>query len=184
MMTFTAGQGLLGIGRGDITTWPVQAVVNAANARLAGGGGVDGTIHRAAGPKLPEACREIIRRLGILAAGDAVLTQGFDMQAAHIIHTVGPIWRGGDAGEPEALAKAYRSCLELCRENAIESVAFPAISCGVYGYPVEKAAPIALLELRRGLERNATAAAWMVLYSAAAYETWLGFARRMFGSFS
>ncbi|WP_243310460.1 macro domain-containing protein [Fundidesulfovibrio agrisoli] len=175
---FTVGEGTLRIARGDIASWPAQAVVNAANAHLAGGSGVDGAIHSAAGPKLPAACREIIARRGPLKAGEAEPTPGFEMAAQYILHAVGPIWRGGSHGEPEALASAYRSCLRLCREHGIVSVAFPAISCGAYGYPVELAMPIALKELAEGLRRGDTQEAAMVLYSAQAYETWLAFARR------
>ena len=179
MTKFEIDSGILGLSQGDITTWPVQAVVNAANSRLAGGGGVDGAIHRAAGLKLPEACREIIAARGEVKAGEAAITPGFDMQAKYIIHAVGPIWRGGHSGEAEALASAYRTSLELCRKNSIESVAFPAISCGVYGYPVELAAPLALRELALGLKQGLVREAWMVLYSAPAYETWLGIARQI-----
>jgi len=176
---FDIPPGILGLARGDIASWPAEAVVNAANSRLAGGSGVDGAIHAAAGPRLPAACREIIARRGEVKAGEAAVTPGFDMRAGFIIHAVGPIWRGGNSGEPEALASAYRSCLELCRENAVSTVAFPAISCGVYGYPVELAAPVALGELRRGLGEGLVREAWMILYSPKAYETWLGIARQI-----
>lgn len=175
---FSLGPGTLGLGVGDITAWPVAAVVNAANSRLAGGGGVDGAIHRAAGPKLPKACREIIARVGQVRAGGAAITPGFAMKAKYIIHAVGPIWRGGNHGEPQALASAYRACLELCRDNAIDSVAFPAISCGAYGYPVEEAAAIALSELAKGLRQGLVARAWMVLFSPQAYDAWLAVARQ------
>jgi len=174
---FTVGAGVLRIAQGDIAYWPAQAVVNAANAQLAGGSGVDGAIHRAAGPKLPWACREIIKSRGQLKAGEAVHTPGFEMIAQHILHAVGPIWRGGNQGEPEALASAYRSCLALCRQHGISSVAFPAISCGAYGYPLELAMPIALKEIVRGLKRGDAREATMVLYSAQAYDAWLDCAR-------
>ena len=176
---FPAGPGELRVARGDIAAWPAQAVVNAANAHLAGGSGVDGAIHRAAGPLLPPACRAIIARRGPLAAGEAEPTPGFAMQAEYILHAVGPIWRGGHAGEPEALARAYRSCLGLCRSLGVATVAFPAISCGAYGYPVELAMPIALGEIAQGLRRGDTASATMVLFSDQAYETWLACARRI-----
>ncbi len=179
--------GQLCLGQGDIVSFcapapgreAVQAVVNAANGALAGGSGVDGAIHAAAGPELPRACREIIARRGPLSAGEAEITPGFSTGFSHIIHAVGPIWRGGHGGEPEALARAYRRCLELCREHSIDSVAFPALSCGAYGYPVDLAAPIALAELARGLREGLARRAWMVLYSPSAYETWLGHARRI-----
>ena len=180
MIRFTVGQGALGLAQGDITRFPVRAVVNAANARLAGGGGVDGAIHRAAGPQLPPACRAIIARRGPLAAGEAEATPGFAMEhAAFIFHAVGPVWAGGGAGEPEALARAYRACLELARAHDAQSVAFPAISCGAYGYPVELAMPLALGEIAQGLRRGDTASATMVLFSDQAYETWLACARRI-----
>lgn len=179
MTRFPVGQGAFIVTHGDITTFDVDAVVNAANSRLAGGGGVDGAIHRAAGPGLPEACREIIAARGQVNAGEAAITPGFAMKARRIIHAVGPIWRDGSSGEPEALARAYRACLELCREHGLASVAFPAISCGAYGFPVELAAPIAIGEIRRGLEDGLVREAVMVLYSPDAYETWLANARRI-----
>ena len=179
MTSFEFEAGVLHLAQGDIAGWPAQAVVNAANSRLAGGSGVDGAIHQAAGPKLPGACREIIAARGELAPGDAVITPGFDMAAKYILHAVGPIWRGGASGEPEALARAYRSCLFLCREHLIDTVAFPAISCGAYGYPAQLAAPIALAELKAGLLRGDAREASMVLFSSRAYETWLGMARQI-----
>jgi O-acetyl-ADP-ribose deacetylase len=127
--------------RGDITTELVDAVVNAANAGLSGGGGVDGAIHRAAGAtRLQDACRAI----GGCTAGSAVVTDGFDLPARFIIHTVGPVWRGGTAGEPEILASCYRSALAVADEVGARSVAFPAISTGVYGYPSGEAAAVAV----------------------------------------
>jgi O-acetyl-ADP-ribose deacetylase len=132
---------LLEAVRGDITAELVDAVVNAANAGLRGGGGVDGAIHRAAGAaRLQEACRAI----GGCAAGHAVVTDGFALPARFIIHTVGPVWRGGTAGEPEILASCYRSALAVADEVGARSVAFPAISTGVYGYPSGEAAAIAV----------------------------------------
>lgn len=131
---------------GDISGLDVDAIVNAANERMLGGGGVDGAIHRAAGPELLQACRAVPEvRPGVRCpTGESRITPGFRLRASHVIHTVGPVWRGGAAGEPELLASCYRSALELAREQGVRSIAFPAISCGVFGYPVPRAAAVAM----------------------------------------
>lgn len=178
MTTWTIHTGTLRIVKGDLTTMDVDAIVNAANSRLAGGGGVDGAIHRAAGhARLQKACRTIINEQGPLAAGQAVITPGFKLPARHIIHTVGPIWRGGSENEPVQLEAAYRNSLLLARETGIRSIAFPAISCGVYGYPEKQAAAIALDALADGLQRELVRETTMVLHGAASFEIWLETAR-------
>jgi O-acetyl-ADP-ribose deacetylase len=144
-MTADFLQGRLRVESGDITVMKADAIVNAANSSLMGGGGVDGAIHRAGGPEILDACRRIREerwREG-LPPGEAVETTAGRMPARYVIHTVGPIWHGGDAGEPETLARCYRSCLELAAGLGARSICFPAISTGVYGYPREKAARVA-----------------------------------------
>jgi len=131
-------------GPTDISRETTDAIVNAANSSLLGGGGVDGAIHRAGGPAILAECRQIVSQIGRLPAGQAVITTGGHLAASHVIHTVGPIYRGGELGEAKTLANCHRESIRLADENALMSIAFPAISTGAYGYPVQKAAPIAI----------------------------------------
>lgn len=158
------------IVRGDITVQSVEAIVNAANETLLGGGGVDGAIHRAAGPKLLMECRA----LGGCETGKAKMTRGYGLPAAVLIHTVGPIWRGGQADEAALLASCYRSCLAIAREQRCNSIAFPAISCGVYGYPLHEAARVSLTTVRDDLDRHRgpELVRW-VMFDQAVYDMWV-----------
>lgn len=176
------GAGRLCLVKGDITTANVDAVVNAANSRLAGGGGVDGAIHRASGPQLLEACRAIVARQGNLPAGQAVITPGFSMKARHVIHTVGPIWYGGNDNEEATLRSAYTECIRLAHDNKLKSMAFPAISCGVYGFPVDLAATIALPAMRQGLENGLVDQIHFYHFSPASFDKWYGLALEILGA--
>ncbi len=140
--------GILKVFQGDITLLAVDAIVNAANSTLLGGGGVDGAIHDAAGPELLDECRS----LGGCATGEAKITRGYRLSARHIIHTVGPIYRGGNHGEAELLASCYRSSLALAAEHGLKTIAFPAISCGAFGYPLKEGVKIAVKEVARFLK--------------------------------
>src|SRR5947209_17532304 len=145
-----AGRARLTIVQADITTQRVDAIVNAANPPLLGGGGVDGAIHRAAGPELLQECRTV----GGCPTGEARITHGYQLPARFVIHTVGPVWNGGGHGEDELLARCYRNCLALVEAHDLRSIAFPAISTGAFGFPMDRAARIALAEIKPFLERN------------------------------
>ncbi|MDI6780646.1 MAG: O-acetyl-ADP-ribose deacetylase [bacterium] len=137
-------QSMLRLVEGDITQETTDAIVNAANSGLMGGGGVDGAIHRAGGPKILEECKKIHAQMGQLPAGQAVITTAGNMKARFVIHTVGPIWHNGDRNEPEILASCYRESLKIAIENRCQSISFPSISTGAYGYPINLAAPVAV----------------------------------------
>ena len=149
-MSSTAILNRIGVVEGDITKQAVDAVVNAANTTLLGGGGVDGAIHRAAGPELLAECRT----LGGCATGQAKITRGYRLPAKWVIHTVGPVWRDGQHGEDELLASCYRSCFALAEQHGLRTIAFPSISTGAYGFPMERAARIAVRETKAFLEGN------------------------------
>jgi O-acetyl-ADP-ribose deacetylase (regulator of RNase III) len=146
-LTYKVNQSKLSITQGDITRQTTDAIVNAANSGLMGGGGVDGAIHHAGGPAILEECKKIVSRQGRLPTGQAVITTAGNMKTRYVIHTVGPIWHGGDQGESGLLASAYRESLKLAAENNLSSISFPSISTGAYGYPVDKAARIAIKEV-------------------------------------
>jgi len=159
------GRTLLRLVVGDITEQDTEAVVNAANSSLMGGGGVDGAIHRAGGPQILAECKQIVARQGRLPVGQAVITGGGNLKARFVIHTVGPIWSGGTRGEDELLRGAYRSCLTLAAERGIKSVSFPSISTGAYRFPLDRAAGIALGTVRDFLqERDVFAEVRFVLF--------------------
>jgi len=140
--------------QGDITKLEVDAIVNAANSSLMGGGGVDGAIHRAGGPQILAECRDIVARRGRCATGEAVITSGGNLPARYVIHTVGPVWHGGNTNEAKLLQNAYSNSLKLAVENGIETIAFPNISTGVYGFPKEKAAEIAIQTVTEFLSKT------------------------------
>lgn len=144
----------LSLIQGDITKQATDAIVNAANSSLMGGGGVDGAIHRAGGPAILEECRKIVDKQGRLPTGKAVITTGGDLKAGHVIHTVGPVWHGGSGGEPDLLASAYRESLALAVASGLKTISFPSISTGAYGYPVDSAAEVALQAVVKFIEKE------------------------------
>jgi len=159
---------------GDITSQSTDALVNAANPGLMGGGGVDGAIHRAGGPSIKDECKGIIARIGRLKTGNAVITGGGNLKAKYVIHTVGPIWNGGKSGEPALLASAYVESLKLATAYKLKSIAFPSISTGAYGYPLAEAATIALQATINYLKENQTPLLeiYFVLYDSNAFNTY------------
>ncbi|MBI1930484.1 O-acetyl-ADP-ribose deacetylase [Candidatus Poribacteria bacterium] len=169
-METTINRTKLTLVQGDITKQKVDAIANAANEHLAGGGGVDGAIHRAGGPQIMAECDAIRARQGGCPTGKAVITTGGNLPAKYVIHTVGPIWRGGNAGEPDLLASCYRESLSLALQHGIKTIAFPSISTGIYGYPTEKAAAIALNAVKEFLEgHTGIEEVRFVLFDAATY---------------
>jgi O-acetyl-ADP-ribose deacetylase len=151
--------------QGDITRQDVDAIVNAANSSLMGGGGVDGAIHRAGGPDILRQCRDIVARQGSCPAGQAVITTGGNLRARYVIHTVGPIWRGGDHSEDQLLRDAYTNALHLARQHDLRTIAFPSISTGAYRFPIDRAANIALRAIDAFLASHAFTEVRMVLFS-------------------
>lgn len=166
-LTFPVGAARIELTRGDITQETADAIVNAANSSLMGGGGVDGAIHRAGGPAILAECRAIRDGRGPLPPGEAVITTGGRLAARHVIHTVGPVWQGGGAGEAETLARCYRASLRLAVEAGLESLSFPSISTGAFGYPVAAAARVALATVRDALTKGSAPVACVrwVLFS-------------------
>jgi O-acetyl-ADP-ribose deacetylase (regulator of RNase III) len=170
----TAGKTKLGLIQGDITRQETDAIVNAANSSLMGGGGVDGAIHRAGGPAILNECRQVISRIAHLDTGKAVITTGGNLKAKYVIHTVGPIWHGGNRGEAELLSSAYLESLKLATERKLQSISFPSISTGVYGYPVAEAAKVALDTVLAFLRDGLTSLQEVVfvLYDSKTYQTY------------
>ncbi len=173
-METTINQAKLYIIQGDITKQATDAIVNAANPSLMGGGGVDGAIHRAGGPAILEECKQIVSKQGRLPTGKAVITTGGNLKAKYVIHTVGPVWHGGGRNEAELLASVYRECLKIANEHKLASISFPSVSTGAYGYPVSEAARIAIRAVALFLKEQATSLKEVVfvLFDSRTYETY------------
>ncbi len=168
-----SAHGEIRLERGDITRVPVHAIVNASNARMIPGGGVSGAIHSAGGPSIAAEAREVIAHRGPLEPGEAAATGGGRLSARHVIHALGPVWHGGRGGEPEALASAYRNCVRAADELGDASIAFPSISTGIFGYPIELAAPVALRAVRDALDAALSVReVRFVLYDDATYRAY------------
>jgi len=168
------GKTKLGLVQGDITRQATEAIVNAANPNLMGGGGVDGAIHQAGGPAILEECRKVISRIGRLDTGKAVITSGGKLQAKYVIHTIGPVWHGGSRGEAELLASAYRESLKSATDYKLKSLSFPSISSGAYGYPMAEAARVALstvIAFLRGVSTSLEEV-FFVLYDSKTYQVY------------
>jgi len=174
----------LSLIQGDITKQTTDAIVNAANPSLMGGGGVDGAIHQAGGPAILEECKQIVAKQGRLPTGKAVITTGGNLKAKYVIHTVGPVWRGGSRNEAELLKSAYWECLKIATENKLTSISFPSISTGAYGYPVSEAARIALRTVVSFLKEQATSIKEIVfvLFDPRTYESYLSALQEVTGS--
>ena len=173
-MEVTVGTTTVSVLQGDITKQAADAIVNAANPSLMGGGGVDGAIHRAGGPEILKECKEIVARQGRLPIGQATITTGGNLKARHVIHTVGPIWRGGSENEAAFLGSAYYECLKVATENKLASISFPSISTGAYGYPVDEAAEVAVGTVVSFLKEQATSLEKVafVLFDSLTYQSY------------
>jgi O-acetyl-ADP-ribose deacetylase (regulator of RNase III) len=173
MKVITVGKTKLVLKQGDITLEQTNAIVNAANSSLMGGGGVDGAIHRAGGPKILEECKKYCAQRGELPTGEAMITEGGNLKAQYIIHTVGPVWHGGAQNEDRLLASAYRNSLALAVEHKIPSIAFPSISTGVYGFPIKRAAGIAVTTVSEFAKNNSDLGeVRFIVFSDSDYETY------------
>jgi O-acetyl-ADP-ribose deacetylase len=173
-MEVKINQATISLVQGDITRQSLDAIVNAANSSLMGGGGVDGAIHRAGGPRILEECKKIVARQGRLPTGKAVITTGGNLPAKYVIHTVGPVWHGGSANEDQLLASAYRESLLLAEKHKLKSLAFPSISTGAYGYPVDMAAKVAVQTVAAFLKNEAFSVREVkfVLFDTTTYATY------------